>query len=151
MIRAGKWESPSIGSRRRHFPQGDRIQFTAPNHGIEDCEPRTGNLEGIDPNGAMRVNLDSGRRVNVDPRGIRIWIMATPSRAIQPGTDGRSRAHPRRYRSRCQGSAQQPHGLRMQFRAANGMHRFLQTTGAHSQTRLAMTFRTRAHMQRNGR
>ncbi|MGB9075489.1 MAG: AAA family ATPase, partial [Terracidiphilus sp.] len=53
--------------QERAFSQGDRIQFTAPSHELKIANRELGTVEGIDPNGVMRVKLDSGREMNVNP------------------------------------------------------------------------------------
>jgi ATP-dependent exoDNAse (exonuclease V) alpha subunit len=49
------------------FSAGDRIQFTAPNNEMKIANRELAKVEEIAPNGKMRVHLDSGRRLNVDP------------------------------------------------------------------------------------
>lgn len=49
------------------FSAGDRIQFTAPNNGMKIANRELGTVEEIAPNGTMRVHLDRGCRVTIDP------------------------------------------------------------------------------------
>ena len=53
--------------QEKAFSQGDRIQFTAPSHELKIANRELGTVEGTDPNGVMRVKLDSGREMNVNP------------------------------------------------------------------------------------
>ena len=53
--------------QEKAFSQGDRIQFTAPSHELKIANRELGTVEGIDPNGVMRMKLDSGREMNVNP------------------------------------------------------------------------------------
>jgi ATP-dependent exoDNAse (exonuclease V) alpha subunit len=54
--------------QEKAFSRGDRIQFTAPSHELKIANRELGTVEGIDPNGVMRVKLDSGREMNVNPK-----------------------------------------------------------------------------------
>jgi ATP-dependent exoDNAse (exonuclease V) alpha subunit len=53
--------------QEKAFSQGDRIQFTAPSQDLKIANRELGTVEGIDLNGVMRVKLDSGREMNVNP------------------------------------------------------------------------------------
>jgi len=53
--------------QEKAFAAGDRIQFTAPSNGMKIANRELGTVEEIAPNGKMRVHLDGGRRVAVDP------------------------------------------------------------------------------------
>jgi conjugative relaxase-like TrwC/TraI family protein len=47
----------------RAFSQGDRVQFTAPNHGQHVANREMGTIEKIDASGNLQLRLDSGRAV----------------------------------------------------------------------------------------
>jgi conjugative relaxase-like TrwC/TraI family protein len=49
------------------FSQGDRIQFTAPSNDLKIANRELGTVRDIDPNGAMRIRLDSGREMSLNP------------------------------------------------------------------------------------
>lgn len=49
------------------FSQGDRIQFTAPNHELKIANRELGTVEAIESSGAMKVKLDNGQRRTLDP------------------------------------------------------------------------------------
>ena len=49
------------------FSAGDRIQFTAPNSDLKIANRELGTVEQVAPTGAMRVHLDSGRGITIDP------------------------------------------------------------------------------------
>jgi ATP-dependent exoDNAse (exonuclease V) alpha subunit len=49
------------------FSVGDRIQFTAPNNDLKIANRELGTVEDVASNGAMRIKLDSGRRMALDP------------------------------------------------------------------------------------
>jgi conjugative relaxase-like TrwC/TraI family protein len=53
--------------QEKAFAAGDRIQFTAPSNGMKIANRELGTVEEIASNGKMRVHLDGGRRVTVDP------------------------------------------------------------------------------------
>ena len=47
--------------QQKAFSAGDRIQFTAPNNDLKIANRELGTVEGIAPNGTMKLKLDSGR------------------------------------------------------------------------------------------
>jgi conjugative relaxase-like TrwC/TraI family protein len=49
------------------FSVGDRIQFTAPSSDLKIANRELGTVRNIDPNGAMRIKLDSGREMSLNP------------------------------------------------------------------------------------
>ena len=49
------------------FSVGDRAQFTAPSNEFKIANRELGTVEDITSNGAMRIKLDSGRRIGLDP------------------------------------------------------------------------------------
>jgi hypothetical protein len=53
--------------QEKAFSVGDRIQFTAPNHELKIANRELGTVENIAPNGAMRLELDSGRSMDYEP------------------------------------------------------------------------------------
>jgi ATP-dependent exoDNAse (exonuclease V) alpha subunit len=53
--------------QERAFSQGDRVQFTAPSQDLKIANRELGTVKDIDPNGVMRVKLDSGREMNLNP------------------------------------------------------------------------------------
>ncbi len=53
--------------QEKAFSQGDRIQFTAPNHELKIANRELGTVEGIESSGAMKVKLDNGQRRTLDP------------------------------------------------------------------------------------
>lgn len=48
------------------FSQGDRIQFTAPSNDLNIANRELGTVRDIDPNGTMRIKLDSGREMSLN-------------------------------------------------------------------------------------
>jgi conjugative relaxase-like TrwC/TraI family protein len=54
--------------QERAFSVGDRLQFTAPNQDIKVANRDLGTVEAIAPNGAMRLKLDDGRELKLDPQ-----------------------------------------------------------------------------------
>jgi ATP-dependent exoDNAse (exonuclease V) alpha subunit len=54
--------------QEKAFSVGDRIQFTAPNHELKIANRERGTVENFTPDGAMRLKLDSGRRMDYEPR-----------------------------------------------------------------------------------
>jgi ATP-dependent exoDNAse (exonuclease V) alpha subunit len=53
--------------QEKAFSQGDRIQFTAPSNGLKIANRELGTVRDIDPNGTMRIKLDSGREMSLNP------------------------------------------------------------------------------------
>jgi ATP-dependent exoDNAse (exonuclease V) alpha subunit len=53
--------------QEKAFSQGDRIQFTAPSQDPKIANRELGIVKGIDQNGIMRVKLDNGPEMNVNP------------------------------------------------------------------------------------
>lgn len=53
--------------QEKTFSAGDRIQFTAPNNEMKIANRELGTVEEIAASGTIKVHLDSGRRVKVDP------------------------------------------------------------------------------------
>jgi conjugative relaxase-like TrwC/TraI family protein len=52
----------------RSFSVGDRIQFTAPANDLKIANRELGTVEAIGQNGQMRLKMDGGRDVQLDPR-----------------------------------------------------------------------------------
>ncbi len=52
----------------RSFAVGDRIQFTAPANDLKIANRELGTVEAIEQDGQMRLKLDGGRNVQLDPR-----------------------------------------------------------------------------------
>ncbi len=52
----------------RSFAVGDRIQFTAPANDLKVANRELGTVEAIDQDGQMRLKMDGGRDVQLDPR-----------------------------------------------------------------------------------
>jgi conjugative relaxase-like TrwC/TraI family protein len=52
----------------RSFAVGDRIQFTAPANDLKIANRELGTVEAIGPDGQMRLKMDGGRDVQLDPR-----------------------------------------------------------------------------------
>jgi conjugative relaxase-like TrwC/TraI family protein len=52
----------------RSFGVGDRIQFTAPNQDLKIANRELGTVEAIGQDGQMRLKMDGGRDVQLDPR-----------------------------------------------------------------------------------
>jgi len=52
----------------RSFSVGDRIQFTAPANSQKLANRELGTIESIGKDGRLRLNMDSGRAVELDPR-----------------------------------------------------------------------------------
>jgi conjugative relaxase-like TrwC/TraI family protein len=52
----------------RSFAVGDRIQFTAPANDLKIANRELGTVEGIGQDGQMRLKMDGGRDVQLDPR-----------------------------------------------------------------------------------
>jgi ATP-dependent exoDNAse (exonuclease V) alpha subunit len=53
--------------QEKAFSVGDRIQFTAPYNDLKIANRELGTVEEIASNGAMKLKLDSGRRMTLDP------------------------------------------------------------------------------------
>lgn len=53
------------------FSQGDRIQFTAPSNELKIANRELGTVNSIDANGVMRIKLDGGREMNLNPEKYR--------------------------------------------------------------------------------
>jgi ATP-dependent exoDNAse (exonuclease V) alpha subunit len=47
---------------------GDRIQFTAPANDLRVANRELGTIESFDGDGRLRLKLDGGRAVELDPR-----------------------------------------------------------------------------------
>ena len=52
----------------RGFSVGDRIQFTAPAHELKVANRELGTIENIGEDGRLRLKMDGGRAVELDPR-----------------------------------------------------------------------------------
>ncbi len=52
----------------RSFSVGDRIQFTAPTNELKVANRELGTIENIDEDGRLRLKMDGGRTVELDPR-----------------------------------------------------------------------------------
>ena len=52
----------------RSFSVGDRIQFTAPANELKVANRELGTIESIDEDGRLRLKMDGGRTVELDPR-----------------------------------------------------------------------------------
>jgi len=52
----------------RNFSVGDRIQFTAPANELKVANRELGTIESIEEDGRLRVKMDGGRTVELDPR-----------------------------------------------------------------------------------
>jgi conjugative relaxase-like TrwC/TraI family protein len=52
----------------RSFSVGDRIQFTAPANELKVANRELGTVENIDEDGRLRLKMDGGRAVKLDPR-----------------------------------------------------------------------------------
>ena len=52
----------------RNFAVGDRIQFTAPANDLKIANRELGTVEAIGQDGQMRLKMDGGRDVQLDPR-----------------------------------------------------------------------------------
>ena len=52
----------------RSFSVGDRIQFTAPANNLRVANRELGTIESIDEDGRLRLKMDGGRTVELDPR-----------------------------------------------------------------------------------
>jgi hypothetical protein len=52
----------------RSFAVGDRIQFTAPANDLKIANRELGTVEAIEQDGQMRLKMDGGRDVHLDPR-----------------------------------------------------------------------------------
>ena len=52
----------------RDFSVGDRIQFTAPANNLRVANRELGTIESIDDDGRLRLKMDGGRMVELDPR-----------------------------------------------------------------------------------
>jgi len=60
----------------RSFSVGDRIQFTGPANGLKVANRELGTVEAIGQDGQMRLKMDRGHDVQLDPRQPRISITA---------------------------------------------------------------------------
>jgi ATP-dependent exoDNAse (exonuclease V) alpha subunit len=49
------------------FSQRDRLQFTAPSHELRIANRELGTVEEIASNGTMKIKLDNGHRMSLDP------------------------------------------------------------------------------------
>jgi conjugative relaxase-like TrwC/TraI family protein len=54
--------------QEKAFSVGDRIQFTAPNQELKIANRELGTVEGIAPDGTMRLKLDNERSMSFDPQ-----------------------------------------------------------------------------------
>jgi len=54
--------------QQKAFSVGDRIQFTAPSHELKIANRELATVEGLAPDGAMRLKLDSGRSMDYKPQ-----------------------------------------------------------------------------------
>jgi len=52
----------------RSFSVGDRVQFTAPANELKVANRELGTIESIDREGRLRLKMDGGRTVELDPR-----------------------------------------------------------------------------------
>jgi ATP-dependent exoDNAse (exonuclease V) alpha subunit len=52
----------------RSFSVGDRIQFTAPASDLKVANRELATIEQVGPDGSMRLKMDGGRAVEIDPR-----------------------------------------------------------------------------------
>ena len=52
----------------RSFSLGDRVQFTAPANELKVANRELGTIENIDEDGQLRLKMDGGRMVELDPR-----------------------------------------------------------------------------------
>ncbi len=52
----------------RSFSVGDRVQFTAPANNLRVANRELGTIESIHENGRLRLKMDGGRAVELDPR-----------------------------------------------------------------------------------
>jgi len=52
----------------RNFSVGDRIQFTAPANKLRVANRELGTIESIEEDGRLRLKMDGGRPVELDPR-----------------------------------------------------------------------------------
>jgi ATP-dependent exoDNAse (exonuclease V) alpha subunit len=52
----------------RSFSVGDRIQFTAPVNDLKVANRELGTIESIEEDGRLRLKMDGGRTVELDPR-----------------------------------------------------------------------------------
>jgi ATP-dependent exoDNAse (exonuclease V) alpha subunit len=52
----------------RSFSEGDRIQFTAPANELKVANRELGTIESIEEDGRLRLKMDGGRALGVDPR-----------------------------------------------------------------------------------
>ena len=83
----------------RSFSVGDRIQFTAPANKLRVANRELGTIESIDEDGRLRLKMDGGRAVELDPRqasASRSWLCH--DQPLQPGTDCRPCPHSRGHR-----------------------------------------------------
>src|SRR5580692_10380948 len=49
------------------FSVGDRIQFTAPANDLRVANRELGTIENVEENGPLRLKMDSGRAIEIDP------------------------------------------------------------------------------------
>jgi len=52
----------------RSFSAGDRIQLTAPANNLRVANRELGTIDSIDGDGRLRLRIDGGRMVELDPR-----------------------------------------------------------------------------------
>ena len=86
----------------RSFSVGDRIQLTAPANNLRVANRELGTIESIDEDGRLRLKMDGGRAVELDP------LQASASRSrlchdqpLQPGTNCRPCLDSRGHRTGC--------------------------------------------------
>jgi hypothetical protein len=83
----------------RSLSVGDRIQFTGPANELKVVNRELGSIESIGENGRLRLKMDGGRTVELDPRkqsAPRPWVCH--DQPLQPGPDCRPRPHSRGHR-----------------------------------------------------
>jgi ATP-dependent exoDNAse (exonuclease V) alpha subunit len=59
---------PIFREEMRNFSVGDRIQFTAPANQLKVANRELGTIESIEEDGRLRLKMDGGRTVELDPR-----------------------------------------------------------------------------------
>jgi hypothetical protein len=95
---------------------GDRIQFNALANNLRVANRELGTIESIDGDGRLRLKIDGGRTVELDPRKYPLLDHGyAHDQPLQSGTDCRPCPYSRGHRVGRLGSAQQPHGLRFRL------------------------------------
>ena len=104
---------------------GDRIQFTAPANDLKVANRELGTVEAIEQDGQMRLKMDGGRDVQLDPRehphldhGYAVTSHSSQGQTADRVLDSR------RYRAGRERPAQQPHGLRCHLARRRGRAAF---------------------------